>query len=184
MTLDVDVGGRFPSDELDDEIRRWLDQEGISSKRITEDEDADFHYTIQYPASSGDANVHIVRPPGRPVLAILMGVQLSPRHMRPFKKLPGEEKKGLIHEVRRCAFEGGEIGFAPQMDEDVLARWQLDVSIYDDALDQDRFFQSLRRLYTKHLELIEVLNQHLGPEAPSDPEQESSTTGDNIRGYI
>jgi hypothetical protein len=184
MTLDVETGERFASDELDDEIRRWLDQEGISSKRITEDDEADFHYTIQYPATSGDANIHVVRPPGRPVLALMLGVQLSPNHKQPFQNLPQDEKRALVHKIRRCAFEGGDIGFAPQMEEDVLARWQLDVSVYDDGLSQDRFFQSLRVLYTKHLELIEVLNEHLGPEAPSDPEQESSTTGDHIRGYI
>jgi hypothetical protein len=184
MTLDADVGETFASDELDDEIRRWLDQEGISSKRITEDDQADFHYTIQYPASTGDANIHIVRPPGRPVLAMMLGVQLSPNHKQPFQALPQDDKQGLIHAIRRCAFEGGDVGFAPQMEDDVLARWQLDISVYDDGLSQDRFFQSLRTLYTKHLELIEVLNQHLGPEAPADPEQESTTTGDNIRGYI
>jgi hypothetical protein len=185
MTLDTNVDGRIDTGELDDELRRWLDEEGFSSKRVTEDDDAEFHYVIQYPAATGDANIHIVRPPNRAVLALLLGVQLSPNHRQPFQQLDDPEKTALVHRIRRVAFEGGEVGFAPQMEGDILARWQLDVSIYDDGLTQHHFFTSLRRLYTKHLELIEVLNEAFGTEESIDVQQQDpSTSGGGMRGYI
>lgn len=180
MTQDAnEIGARFEDDTLDEAIRSWLDSEGYSSKKVTEDEQAAFHYIVQYPPGQGDANVHIVRPEGRSVLALLLGVQLSPNHRKPYQNLAENEKKALSHQIRRTAFEGGHVGFAGQTEDGILARWQLDVAVYDDGLDQDRFFQALRRLYTKHLHLIEVLNEELG-----DVDQGPQSTGGGISGYI
>lgn len=174
-----ELGGRFEDDELDEKVRTWLDAEGYSSKKVTDDDQAAFHYIIQYPAGQGDANIHIVRPEGRAVVALMMGVQLSPNHRKPYQNLPNGEKRELTHRLRRTAFDGGEVGFAGQMEEGILARWQLDLAVYDDALSQDRFFHGLRRLYTKHLRLIEVLNEALG-----SADQGPQSTGGGISGYI
>lgn len=172
-------GARLDDDLLDDRIRGWLDGEGFSSKKVTEDEQAAFHYIIKYPAGQGDANIHVVRPPKRSLIAVLMGVQLSPNHRKPYQNLDDPEKRRLTHQLRRAAFQGGHVGFAGQMEEGIMARWQLDIQIYDDALTQDRFFGELRRLYTKHLSLIEVLNEQLG-----DVDQGPQSTGGGISGYI
>lgn len=175
-----EIGSRFDDDALDEELRSWLDGQGYSSKKVTDDDQAAFHYIIQYPAGQGDANIHVVRPENRSVVALMMGVQLSPNHRKPYQNLPNEEKKELTHRLRRIAFEGGDVGFAGQVDEEgVLSRWQLDLAVYDDAFDQDRFFEALRRIYTKHLLLIEVLNEQLG-----DVDQSPQSTGGGISGYI
>lgn len=176
-----ELGTRYEDDQLDDRVRDWLDAEGYSSKRVTDDDQAAFHYIIQYPAGQGDANIHVVRPSGRPVLAILMGVQLSPNHRQPYQNLADEDRKRITHRLRRTAFEGGHVGFAGQMEEGIMARWQLDVAVYDDGLSQDRFFRELRRLYTKHLQLIEVLNEELGDAGQGGGPQ---STGGGISGYI
>lgn len=175
----TEPGARIDDDELDGQIRDWLDREGYSSKKVTEDEQAAFHYIIQYPAGQGDANVHVVRPEGRSMIGVMLGVQLSPNHRKPYMNLDDAARRKLTHRLRRTAFEGGQVGFAGQMEEGILARWQLDVQIYDDALTQDRFFKDLRRVYTKHLLLIEVLNEELG-----DADQGPQSTGGGVSSYI
>lgn len=174
-----DPGARIDDEELDRRVRGWLDEQGFSSKKVTDDEQAAFHYIIQYPAGQGDANIHVVRPGNQSMIALLMGVQLSPNHRKPYQNLEDAEKRRVTHKIRRVAFQEGHVGFAGHMEEGILSRWQLDVQIYDDAVSQDRFFQELRRIYTKHLLLIEVLNEELG-----DVEQGPQSTGGGISGYI
>lgn len=179
MTDLSDPETQLDDEELDRRVRGWLDREGYSSKKVTDDEDAVFHYIVKYPAGQGDANIHVVRPQNRSLLALLMGVQLSPKHRKPYASLEDQDKRRLTHRLRRTAFQEGTIGFAGHMEEGVLARWQLDTQIYDDAISQDRFFTDLRRVYTKHLLLIEVLNEELGGAG-----QGAQSTGGDIRGYI
>lgn len=174
-----DPDQRLDDDTLNDRVRGWLDQEGYSSKKVTDDDDAVFHYIVKYPAGQGDANIHVVRPGNRSLLALLMGVQLSPKHQKPYGSLDDAEKRRLTHRLRRTAFQEGHVGFAGHVDEGVLTRWQLDAQIYDDAISQHRFFRELRRVYTKHLLLIEVLNEELGGAGPGP-----TSTGGDIRGYI
>ncbi len=172
-------GARLDDKKLDDRVRGWLDEEGYSSKKVTDDEDAVFHYIVKYPSGKGDANIHVVRPENRSLLALVMGVQLSPKHKEPYGNLDAGEKRRVTHRLRRTAFHEGHIGFAGKVEEGILARWQLDTQIYDDAISQHGFFNALRRIYTKHLLLIEVLNEELGGVA-----QGPQSTGDEIRGYI
>jgi hypothetical protein len=174
-----DLGTRLDDDRLDETVRGWLDREGYSSKKATDDDDAVWHYIVKYPAGKGDANIHVVRPENRPLLALVMGVQLSPKHKKPYSNLDDEDKRRLTHRLRRTAFQEGHVGFAGHVDEGMLTRWQLDSQLYDDAVGQDRFFRELRRIYTKHLLLIEVLNEQLGGVGGGP-----TSTGDDIRGYI
>lgn len=175
----TEPGTRLDDKMLDEKVRGWLDEAGYSSKKVTDDKDALFHYIVKYPAGKGDANVHVVRPENRSMIALVMGVQLSPKHKEPYSNLDNADKRRITHRLRRTAFQEGHTGFAGKIEEGILARWQLDTQIYDDAFSQDRFFNALRRLYTKHLLLIEVLNEELGGMG-----QGPTSTGPDIRGYI
>jgi hypothetical protein len=60
--------------------------------------------------------------------------------------------------LRRTAFAGGLVGFAPAFEGEVPVRWTIDLLVYDDALTQHAFNTGLRQLLTKHLEILDAFN--------------------------
>ncbi len=170
--------------ELADRLREWLDEEGLSSKK-EQDDNATFHYVAEYPKRGG-VTMHVIRPKDRQGLVLLLGIHLSQGHAQAFKKLGPEDQRQLTHRLRKTAFEGGEVGFSMQVDEGIPARWQFDRLIYDDAISRHTVLTGMRKVFSKHLEIVEVLNMELGGAAAGGGGGGStaSTAGEDVKGYL
>lgn len=171
--------------QLADKLREWLDGEGLSSKKET-DENAVFHYVAEYPKRGG-VTMHVIRPGGRSGIVLLLGIHLSEGHAQAYRKLGPEDQRQLTHRIRKTAFEGGEVGFSLQVDEGIPARWQFDHLIYDDAISRHAVLTGMRKVFSKHLEIVEILNMELGGTAGSGAGgggSTASTTGEDVKGYL
>lgn len=163
--------------QLEERLRDWLDREGLTSKKDPS-EDASFHYMVPYPGEGG-VQLNLLRPKDRDCLAITLGIHLSPEHEEPFRALDDDARKDLVHEIRREAFRDGLVGFGPEMDDGVPVRWQLDLIIYDPQIDKHTVLSGMKRVFTRHLQIVEILNQRLGQSANGASGSESE-----LRGYL
>jgi hypothetical protein len=162
-----------------DVVTAWLREENIKLEKLPPQDGVEFAYLLDYPPPGPAAKIHIMRPKGRHLLVIGMGVQLSPPHQQAFQGLMPPARERLVRVLRKTVYENGRIGFAAAVENGILTRWTLDLVIYDDALGRDSLNGGLRMLFTKHLEIIETLNIELS--APPDTRSQATT---GLAGYM
>lgn len=150
-------------------VRRWLRDAGYSVVAGTPDPANEFELTISYPQWDPEAELLIVRPRGRRVLGFLMSVGLPKEMIDVERGMEPGERDRIMHLFRRTAYAGGLVGFGARIEDDVLTEWDLEVSVHDDALSEHALHASLRALFLKHLELIEVVDEHIGDAYPKTP---------------
>lgn len=167
--------------KLADRLRAWLDEEGLSSKK-EQDDGAVFHYVVHYPQQKGGVRLHLIRPKGRRGLVILLGIHLSEGHAKALGQLGPEEQRRFVHRLRKAAFEDGEIGFSLQVEEGIPSRWQFDRILYDDVISRHTVMTSMRRVFSKHLELVELINLEIGGNG--GPGGASATSSEDVKGYL
>lgn len=146
--------------KLPSTIESWLKEEGHKVERPAPQPTDDFVFIVDMP--NANFKFQIVRRKG--AHSIMMGttVNLSPEHIGPLQAMPQDRRAKTAIALRRAAWNGAVVGFGPAKEGDVIKGWSLDVGIWDDGLTQHEFNRAIRQLLTKHLELIDALNEELG----------------------
>ncbi len=144
------------------ELRSWLGDAGVTLNKVEAPEPGVAHHlTFTFPPQGGNI-FHLVRPEARGLTVLASGTTVSPQHLQILQSSTTGLRQHVVLMLRRAAFPGGVVGFAPKMEGDLVTNWQLDVEVYDDGLTQHSFFAALRMLLSKHLELIDAFNEALG----------------------
>lgn len=158
-----------PSQKVHDEVKRQM-QDWLISEQLkftvadNPHENNAFEIKVEYPRNRFAATVMIVRPDHRRGTVFVIQVKMADEHLSQFQDLSASNRNELIHRLRLIAFGGGDVGFGPKVEDGMLQRWTIDYLLYDDALNEHTFNLAMRKVFTKHLELLEVLGMHLGSE--------------------
>ncbi|MHB8586726.1 MAG: DUF2299 family protein [Thermoplasmatota archaeon] len=164
---------------VQERVRGWLREDQIKFESLPAQDAVEFGLLVEYPPPGPSAKIHVVRPKGRHLIAIGMGVQLSPPHQAALLALPGPAREKVVRLLRKTVYQMGLIGFGANMENGIPTRWTLDYLLFDDGLTQNAFHTGLRMLFTAHLSVIETLNLELG--APPDARAAAPT---GLAGYM
>ncbi len=80
---------------MKDTVKRWLTEEGILKSEIS-DENADWHFLVEFPPDSGQTN-NVIKLKGRDAVLVASGITLSDEHYNALHSLPEEKKRSLIY---------------------------------------------------------------------------------------
>ncbi|TXT55977.1 MAG: hypothetical protein BAJATHORv1_30361 [Candidatus Thorarchaeota archaeon] len=159
-------------DEIKDKVREWFSAEGSKVESITNPR-AEFVFKVKFMRFF----FTVVRPNERDFIQIESQVMISPQHL---KVLTGEKMKQFQMEAMKFAFSQGiNLGFiqprpGQQGQKPPGPGFVVSDRIYDDAVSNDRIWQTMRRLHSAVDMVIALLNDATGQtpgKAPEPPDQ-------------
>jgi hypothetical protein len=148
--------------DLLERVLAWLEEEDVAFEPVDPHASNAFELQLTMATDVGPVHATLVRPLGRPVLGLVLMVELAPEHRTALAALPPYERARFQQRVRRRALAGGIVAFTLHGDADGVRGWELEARLYDDGLTQDAFHLRLRALVLKHLELVEAVQESLG----------------------
>lgn len=152
-------------------IKKWLTENNHKVNEI-KDENANFHFEIDYPLSS-QKRQRVIQPKEYPgLIVILNGVSLAPEHMEKLKKMKEEKREGLYSEIRKDLIFA-ENSYDMNLDDGGVAKQiQFSYEFYFDALTKTHLFKGLLLNHRTLLYIVTKFNEKFGvPVMPTMPKE-------------
>ncbi len=134
-----------------DEVKRWLIEEGIFKSEVS-DENADWHYVVEFPVNSGHIS-DIIKLKGRDLVVVVSGIILAEKHYKALHSLPPERKKKLIFKWKMdLLFRKTEFRMLP--DAENLRQIEFQIPLYLEELTKPKLMEALREIFKCKLYII------------------------------
>lgn len=155
-------------------IQNWIVEENLFKEKIV-DENANFHYVIEYPKEN---IIDIIQPKGKDdLLVFICGTRVSPEHIELMMTTSQSKRSDFIFDLR---FKLNQLSCEFQLDVDnnyALGQFILQDGIYTDGLSKNEMMKVLKGLFKAKMTCIWLLEKDFGePEVLSN----SSTSNDNM----
>lgn len=159
--------------EAKKDITNWLKENGHQVK-LVEDENALFHFEIDYPLGSMKRQ-RIIQPKEVPGLVVLLnGVAISSEHKEKLKEMT-EDERDEFYNVFRKDLIFLDNSYDLNNDEDgVVQQVQFSYEFYFDGLSKTTLFKGLLLNHRTLLYIVSEFNDKFGvPEMPEDARPEA-----------
>lgn len=156
-------------EQAKDLIKKWMEE---NHHQITEikDENATFHFEIDYPLGSLKRQ-RIIQPKEYPGLVVLLnGVAIANEHMEKLKTMRQDEREEFYGEIRKDLIFL-QNSYELNMDEQGIAKQvQFSYEFYYDGLTKTKMYEGLLLNHRTLLYIITKFNDEFGvPVMPSAP---------------
>jgi|Deesub1362B_J571_1020462.scaffolds.fasta_scaffold00281_24 hypothetical protein len=136
---------------LAEKVKQWLNEEGIFRRKV-DDEKAEWHYLVEFPANSKQMT-DILKPLKKDVVLVLSGIALSEKHYRALSSLPKKKKNSLIHRWKMdLLFRKAEFRIHPGSGD--LQRIDFSVPIYTEEVRKSALMEALREVFRCKIYII------------------------------
>lgn len=140
---------------MKDVVKGWLIEEGILKAEVP-DENAEWHFLVEFPQNSKQMN-DIVKLKGKDIVLVVSGVVLSDEHYKALHSLPKEKKRVLIHRWKMdLLFRNAEFRMIP--DAENVKQIEFQVPIYMEELTKPKLMSALREVFKCKLYIIWNVN--------------------------
>ena len=137
------------------DVKSWLIEEGIFKSEVP-DENADWHYVVEFPIGSGQVS-DIIKVKGKDIVVVVSGIILADEHYRALHSLPPEKKKKLIFKWKMdLLFRKAEFRMLP--DAENLRQIEFQIPIYLEELSKPKLMEALREIFKCKLYVIWSVN--------------------------
>lgn len=150
-------------------IFKWLSENQHQVKEIN-DENASFHFEIDYPLHS-QKRQRIIQPKEYPGLVVILnGVSLAPEHIEKLSKMK-DDKREDFYSVIRNALIFLDNSYDMNTDEKGIAKQvQFSYELYFDGLSKTNLFKGLLLNHRTLLYIVTEFNEKFGvPDMPATP---------------
>ncbi|MFZ3090415.1 MAG: DUF2299 family protein [Nitrospirota bacterium] len=157
-------------EQAKDAIAKWLKENQHSVTEI-KDENANFHFEIDYPLGS-QKRQRIIQPKEYPGLMVLLnGVSLAPDHVQKLKEMEDDKRDEFYSELRNDLIFL-ENSYDMNLDEQGVAKQvQFSYEFYFDALTKTQLFKGLLLNHRTLLYIVTKFNDKFGiPAMPKEHE--------------
>jgi len=136
---------------MKDKIKMWLTEEGIFKTEIS-DENADWHFLVEFPPNSKQMS-NIIKLKGRDVILVASGIALSDKHYSSLHSLPEDKKKALIHRWKiDLLFRDVEFRMIPDIES--VKQIEFQVPLYLEDLRKSDLMKALREVFKCKLYIV------------------------------
>lgn len=155
-------------------IQEWVIEENLFKEKIV-DENANFHYVIEFPQGN---IMDLVQPKGKDdLLVIICGTKVSPEHVQLMNISNIKTREDFIYELR---FKLNQFDPDFQLDVNsdlILEQFILQDTIYSDGMSKNELMKTLRRIFKAKMTCVWLIEKEFGqPNVKSS----SSASNDNI----
>jgi hypothetical protein len=136
-------------------VRDWLIQEGILKAEVP-DENAEWHFVVEFPPNSGQVS-DVVKVKDRDLVLVVSGIVLSEKHYKALHSLPKEKKRNIIFRWKMdLLFRKAEFRMIP--DAENVRQIEFQVPIYVEELTKPVLMDALREVFRCKLYIIWYVN--------------------------
>ena len=148
---------------LEENIRQWLSDEEFL-REVKYDENADFHYIVEFPK---DNIIYVVKPVGKDCIIIACATQVAPQHLDLMNHADKKTQKDFIMELN-FGLNSFLVDYELQVSQDILQQFVITDQIFEDGLTKNELVRTLKRVFKSKLHCIWLIDQKFGT-LPANP---------------
>ena len=142
---------------LEENVRQWLSEEDLL-REVKYDENADFHYIIEFPKEN---IMDVVKPEGKDCLIVACATQVAPQHLDLMKHSDNKTQKDFIMDLN-FGLNNFLVDFELQVAQDILQQFVVTEQIFEDGITKNEFFRTLKRIFKAKLHCIWLIDKTFG----------------------
>jgi hypothetical protein len=142
---------------LEENVRQWLSEEDLL-REVKYDENADFHYIIEFPKEN---IMDVVKPEGKDCLIVACATQVAPQHLDLMKQADNKTQKDFIMDLN-FGLNNFLVDFELQVAQDILQQFVVTEQIFEDGITKNEFFRTLKRIFKAKLHCIWLIDKTFG----------------------
>ncbi len=142
---------------LEENVRQWLSEEDLL-REVKYDENADFHYIIEFPKEN---IMDVVKPKGKDCLIAACATQVAPQHLDLMKQSDNKTQKDFIMDLN-FGLNNFLVDFELQVAQDILQQFVVTEQIFEDGITKNEFFRTLKRIFKAKLHCIWLIDKTFG----------------------
>lgn len=150
--------------DFEDNIRNWLmDEECLIEKKF--DENADFHYIIEFPKEN---IMDVVKPVGKDCIIIACATQVAQEHVNLMVVSSPDVRKNFILDLQ-FGLNSYLVDFELSINQDLLQQFVVTDTIYEDGLSKNELMKTIKRVFKAKLHCIFLIDKSFGSISVKNP---------------
>ena len=142
---------------LEENVRQWLSEEDLL-REAKYDENADFHYIIEFPKEN---IMDVVKPAGKDCLIVACATQVAQQHLDLMRQADKKTQKDFIMDLN-FGLNNFLVDFELQVAQDILQQFVVTEQIFEDGITKNEFFRTLKRVFKTRLHCIWLIDKTFG----------------------
>jgi hypothetical protein len=142
---------------LEENVREWLSEEDLL-REVKYDENADFHYIIEFPKEN---IMDVVKPAGKDCLIMACATQVAPQHLDLMRQSDIKVQKDFIMDLN-FGLNNFLVDFELQVANDILQQFVITEQIFEDGITKNEMFRTLKRIFKAKLHCIWLIDKTFG----------------------
>lgn len=142
---------------LEENVREWLSDEDLL-REVKYDENADFHYIIEFPKEN---IMDVVKPAGKDCIIAACATQVAPQHLDLMKRSDKKTQKDFIMDLN-FGLNNFLVDFELQVSNDILQQFVVTEQIFEDGITKNELFKTLKRIFKAKLHCIWLIDKTFG----------------------
>ena len=142
---------------LEENVREWLCEEDLL-REVKYDENADFHYIIEFPKEN---IMDVVKPAGKDCLIMACATQVAPQHLDLMRQSDIKVQKDFIMDLN-FGLNNFLVDFELQVANDILQQFVITEQIFEDGITKNEMFRTLKRIFKAKLHCIWLIDKTFG----------------------
>ena len=147
---------------LEEDVKEWLSEEDLL-REVKFDENADFHYIIEFP---NDNIMDVVKPTDKDCIVIACATQVAPQHKDLMEASDAKTRKEFLMEVN-FGLNSFLVDYELQVADDILQQFVITDQIFEDGLTKNEMMKTLKRVFKSKLQCIWLINEKFGSLQPN-----------------
>lgn len=142
-------------------IEKWLLDEDML-REIKYDENADFHFIIEFPKEN---IMDVVKPKDKDCIVVACATQVSPEHKNLMIPADSQTKRNFILDLN-FGLNSFLVDYELKINNEILQQFVITDQIFEDGLNKDIFIKSLKRVFKSKLHCIWLIDKMFGSVPP------------------
>ena len=148
--------------DFEENIKNWLmDEECLIEKKF--DENADFHYIIEFPK---DNIMDVVKPVGKDCIIIACATQVAQEHVNLMVASRPEVRRNFILDLQ-FGLNSYLVDFELSINQDLLQQFVVTDTIIEDGLTKNELMKTIKRVFKAKLHCIFLIDNAFGGVSPN-----------------
>ena len=147
---------------IEEDVKNWLSEEDFL-REIKFDENADFHFIIEFPKEN---IMDVVKPKNKDCIVIACATQVAPQHLDLMNKAKSKTQKDFIMELN-FGLNSFLVDFELQVSQGILQQFVVTDQIFEDGLTKNELIKTIKRVFKAKLHCIWLIDQKFGSVSPN-----------------
>ena len=143
--------------DFEDNLREWLmDEECLLEKKF--DENADFHYIIEFPKEN---IMDVVKPTGKDCVIVACATQVAQEHVNLMVASTPQVRRDFILDLQ-FGLNSYLVDFELSINQDLLQQFVVTDTVYEDGLSKNELMKTIKRVFKAKLHCIFLIDKTFG----------------------